>query len=110
MPVLKRHDEQANGILDGDDANEMLSYLRRFKYASRPHIILEIFCQTGMRLGALRSLDVDDSDGENKSLLLEHRPGMDTPLKNGEEGERLVALTAETCRVIDDWMDYNRQT
>jgi hypothetical protein len=61
-----------------------------------------------MRLGALRSLDVDDYDGENKSLLLEHRPDMDTPLKNGEEGERLVALTAETCRVIDDWIDHNR--
>jgi len=108
MPVLKKHDEQASGILDGDDADELLSYLRRFKYASRPHVILEILWQTGMRLGALRSLDVDDYDGENKSLLLEHRPDMDTPLKNGEEGERLVALTAETCRVIDDWIDHNR--
>ena len=61
-----------------------------------------------MRLGALRSLDIDDYDGENKSLLLGHRPDMGTPLKNGEEGERLVALTAETCRVIDDCMDHNR--
>ena len=108
MPVLKKHDEQANGILDGDDADELLSYLRRFKYASRPHVILEIIWQMGMRLRALRSFDVADYDGENKSLLLEHRPDMNTPLKNGEEGERLVALTAETCRVIDDWMDHNR--
>ncbi|WP_227738889.1 hypothetical protein [Halorientalis pallida] len=61
-----------------------------------------------MRLGALQSLDVDDYDGGNESLPLEHRPDMGTPLKNGEEGERLVALTAETCRVIDDWMDHDR--
>ena len=28
IPVLKKHDEQANGILGGDDAAELLSYLR----------------------------------------------------------------------------------
>ncbi|ELY51071.1 tyrosine-type recombinase/integrase [Natronorubrum bangense] len=108
MPILKKHDEQADGILNGDDADELLSYLRRFKYASRRHVIVELFWQTGMRLGALRSIDVTDYDPENRSLLLEHRPNSDTPLKNGEEGERLVALTSEVCRVLDDWIDHNR--
>jgi hypothetical protein len=42
MPVLKEHDDQTNGIPDGDDADELLSYLRLFKYASRPHVIIEI--------------------------------------------------------------------
>ena len=33
---------------------------------------------------------------------------MGTPLRNGEDGGSLVALIAETCRVIDDWVDHNR--
>jgi integrase len=108
MPVLKKQEERSDTILNGEDADKILSYLRRFKYASRPHVILEILWQTGIRLGSFRALDVDDFDSENEALVVEHRPETETPLKNGQEGERYIALKAETCRVIGDWVNHNR--
>jgi integrase len=108
MPVLKKEDEQAETILESDEAGELLDYLHRFEYATRPHLILEILWITGMRLGTLRALDVCDYNSEEERLRLRHRPDTGTPLKNGKEGQRLVAVAPETCRVIDDWLDHNR--
>lgn len=108
MPILKKEDEQAEKILDGKTAGTILDYLRQFEYASRPHVILEVLWHTGIRLGALRSLDLDDYDAEGESLQLRHRPDKGTPLKNGTEGERLVALDPDVCRVVEDWIDYHR--
>jgi len=108
MPVLKRQDEQANTILEREKAIDLLNYLRRFDYATRRHVILEILWNTGIRLGSLRTLDVHDYDSDSEFLRLEHRPDTGTPLKNGEEGERLVAINADTCRAIEDWIEHNR--
>jgi integrase len=69
---------------------------------------MEILWHTGIRLGALHSLDVGDYDGEAERLELYHRPDSGTALKNGSEGERMVALRPEVCRVIEDWLAYHR--
>lgn len=108
MPELSKTDEQSEQILDHEDAKELLEYQRKFDHASRSHVIIEILWHTGMRLGALHSLNVDDYDSEAERLELHHRPERDTALKNGDEGERMIALNAETCRVIEDWIDQNR--
>lgn len=86
MPVLKKTDEQATTILEPSEAKKLLSYLRRFKYATRRHVTLEILWNTGIRLGSLRTLDVEDYDPDKELLHLNHRPGTGTPLKNGDEG------------------------
>lgn len=108
MPQLKKTDEQSEAILDGEEAEALLEYQRKFEYASRAHVIIEILWHSGMRLGALHSLDVDDYDAEEERLEVYHRPNSETPLKNGDEGERMVALSAEVCRVIEDWIDHHR--
>jgi len=108
MPVLSKSDEQREETLHTEEAEKVLDYLRRFEYASRAHIILELLWHTGMRLGALRSLDLEDYDSDNQHLTLCHRPKQETPLKNGPEGERLVALGPDICDALDDWIEQNR--
>jgi site-specific recombinase XerD len=108
MPELKKTDEQANTILGREEAEALLEYQRKFEYASRSHVIVELLWHTGIRLGALHALDVADYDGESERLELHHRPDSDTPLKNGEEGERMIALNAEICHILEDWIDHHR--
>lgn len=108
MPKLSKTDEQSEAILDGEEAETLLEYQRRFEYACRAHVITEILWHTGVRLGALHSLDVEDFDEEHERLEFTHRPDEETPLKNGQEGERMIALSAEVCRVIEDWRDHHR--
>lgn len=31
-----------------------------------------------------------------------------TPIKNKEDGERMVALSSGLCDLLDDWIDYVR--
>ena len=108
MPVLKKDDEQSEDILRSEDAEKVLEYLRRFEYTSRWHVILEILWHTGIRLGALQALDLEDYDSENERLEIRNRPNEGTPLKNGDEGERIVALNVDVCRVVEDWIEHQR--
>lgn len=108
MPTLDKSDEQADSILTTDEAERLIRYQRKYEYASRPHVIAEILWHTGIRLGALRALDIDDYDGEEERLRVRHRPDTETPLKNDNEGERVLALSVEVCRVIEDWLDQYR--
>jgi integrase len=95
-------------MLEADRAEEILSYLFRFDYASRKHLVLEILWRTGMRTGALHSLDVADVDAEQQALQARHRPAGGTSLKNGNRGERLVAISEETRTIVQDRIDHNR--
>lgn len=64
--------------------------------------------RTGMRIGTVRALDVDDYNGDEQYLELRHRPEAGTPLKNGESAERFVGISERTCRVLDDYIHTNR--
>ncbi len=108
MPELKKTDEQSESILRSDAAGELLEYQRKFEWASRAHVIMELLWHTGIRLGTLHSLDVDDYDPDGERVELHHRPDTGTPLKNGREGERMIALDAEICRLLEDWIEQNR--
>ncbi|AGN02436.1 integrase family protein [Salinarchaeum sp. Harcht-Bsk1] len=108
MPSLDKTDEQSESILGTEQAESLIEYQRKFEYASRSHVIMEILWHTGIRLGALHALDIDDYDENAERLAIYHRPKSGTPLKNGKEGERMVALNAEVCRTIEDWRDNHR--
>jgi site-specific recombinase XerD len=108
LPTLSKEDEQREEILGTEQAEEVLSYLRRFEYASRTHVVLELLWHTGLRLGTLHALDVDDYHRDEGRLEVRHRPDAGTSLKNRSEGERLVALSQRVCEVVDDWLDHQR--
>jgi len=108
LPTPSKKEERREETLRSGQAEDVLDYLRRFDYASCRHTLFEILWQTGMRVGAAHSLDVDDYDEENRRLELTHRPQTETPLKNRHEGERMVAISEELCRVLDDWIDHTR--
>jgi len=95
-------------MLESEKAEAIIEYLRKFRYAGRDHVIILLLWRTGMRLGALRAIDVSDYDPDERCVELVHRPETDTPLKNAGHGERTVALSEETCTVIDDYLTHNR--
>lgn len=108
VPQLDKTDKQSESIFDRDQAEALLEYQRKFEYACRTHVIMDLLWYTGIRLGALHSLDVEDYDADEERIALRHRQDTGTPLKNKEEGERMIALNAEVCRVIEDWIDHHR--
>lgn len=61
-----------------------------------------------LRRGAVRASDLEDYDPRGTSLEVSHRPETGTPMKNKYEGERFVALTDETCAVLDAWVANRR--
>lgn len=105
-PKLNRGDNQKNDILTEEAAHSLLDYLYKYEYASFGHVLIRILWTTGMRVGAAHALDVDDYHAEDRYLEIRHRQS--TPLKNKEEGERLVALDPGTCEILDDWVRHQR--
>jgi hypothetical protein len=55
-----------------------------------------------------RLVDVDDVDLDVERIELVHRPEQGTTLKNGEGGERLVAISSELAEMLADHIDTIR--
>lgn len=108
LPDIDPEDEARDEKLEEEDAQQVLDHLERYEYASRNHVIMAILWHTGIRLGALRALDVDDFDAEDQCLELRHRPETDTPLKNGQAAERDISVGDHYSEVIQDYIDVNR--
>jgi len=98
-----------NDAIGGDRAREIVEHMRKFEYATRRHIVFELLWETGMRTGALRSLDVRDWRANEGYLELHHRPKTDTPLKLKERGERNITVSDdELIQAINDWIHQKR--
>lgn len=107
-PSLSKEDGHREVRLAANEAKQLLDRLNRFSYASFEHTLMGILWHTGIRTGGIRALDLRDFDVEKARLKVRHRPGTDTPLKNGKDGERLIALSAEMAQVIEDWINHSR--
>lgn len=95
--------------LAADDAAELLAYLRKYEYATREHTMLMLLWHTGIRLGTLRSFDLDDYHPRKQTLDVRHRPETDTPLKNQKRAERTLAVSDEVATVLSDYIDVHRK-
>jgi site-specific recombinase XerD len=104
-PELPDGAESKDVHLKADRAKRALRYHDRHHYASRDHALLALLWRTGMRRGAVVSLDVDDLDHEANAVRVEHRPETGTTLKNGTDGERLVYLGPRWFQILADYVE-----
>jgi len=107
-PDVTPRENSRDVVLDPEDAETILAYLERYEYASVQHVTATLLWHTMIRMGAARSLDVEDYDPDEQSLRLRHRPETDTPLKNKQRCERILALSNEVCLMLDDWLREQR--
>jgi len=107
-PVLRDGQNVRDVMLESDRAEEVLDHLSKYEYASRPHVVITLMWHTMMRTGAVHSLDVGDYDPDGQYIAVVHRPEEGTTIKNGTGGERLIALSNDVCRLIDDWIADRR--
>jgi site-specific recombinase XerD len=108
IPDVSDGEEAKDVHIKPERAERILEHLNQFEYASRSHVIAAILWHTGIRLGTLRALDVDDFDTEEPCLEIRHRPETETPLKNGEAAERSIAVGEHYKAVISDYISHNR--
>ncbi|QSX01008.1 tyrosine-type recombinase/integrase [Haloterrigena alkaliphila] len=109
-PSIPDEEAARETTLHVSDAKEIVEYLRRFEYASIEHVAWVLLTETGMRMGAARTLDVGDyrPDADKPHLDVVHRPETDTPIKNGPRGERRVGISDDVCAVVDDYLEHQR--
>ncbi|PAU83521.1 integrase [Halorubrum salipaludis] len=108
VPKLDSGANHNDEHIDASEAEAILEYLNRFEYASLDHVLFKLQWTTAMRMGGLHSLDVGDFDAENGTLSVTNRPEKGTRLKNGDDGERVVTLDAETAAIVADYIEYQR--
>ena len=107
-PDLKSGDNVRSVTVESDDAENMFEYFATYHYASRQHVVTSLMWHSMMRVGAIHAADVDDYNPEEQYLKVVHRPETDTPIKNGVDGERHVALSESICDLLDSWIADKR--
>jgi integrase len=93
---------------DGERAEKIREYLERSEYASRNHLLFDIFWVTSIRIGILHSLGLEDVRSDEQALAIRHRPDEETSLKNGERAERITTLPERTCEGVSDSIAHTR--
>lgn len=110
VPKLTRSQETSDTMLDTEDAKALLEFYRNdpARFGTPPHAVLEVLWNTGCRLGALLALDLGDYDSEAGYLDFNHRPESGTPLKNNEQGERVVRISDPVVDALDTYVARER--
>jgi integrase len=107
IPRLPEKEKVREEFVDYDTAEEIIDYLMKYEYANLSHIIFHLLWHSGMRRGALHSLDLEDWHPDESILCIRNREG--TPLKLGDEGERNINITDNRLvQALSDYVDQNR--
>jgi integrase len=109
VPQVGHSERRSDEMLDAETAEDILEYLSRYHYASRNHLIIALLWETGIRIGAAMSIDLDDLHLDDGYIDLVHRPDEGTTLKNGKSGERPVAITDGFSELIKAYIDTKRK-
>jgi integrase len=109
--VLPDRDRNARTeMLDPEEAETILTYLRKYHYGSRTHALTALLWHTGIRTGTAQALDVGDLDAERERLRIRHRPETETPLKNGDAAERFITFSGDVTEVLSDYVAESRHS
>lgn len=112
LPNVPPEEEVCEVVPDDEEVEGIRSYFRRFEYVSRRHVQFELIAEVGLRLGAIRAIDLEDFDPDGMVIHLRHRSespdDYGTPLKNGRDGERIVNVTDRLCEFLADYIEHNR--
>lgn len=110
VPKLKEHETTDDTKLETEAAQQLVDHFRdaRVTYASEEHVAFEIAWFVGARLGGIRALDLEDYYPDEQYVRFQNRPTF-TRLKKGQKGERAVQIPAETCEVLDVYIDEVRE-
>jgi site-specific recombinase XerD len=109
MPNVPEDAEVCDEKPTDEQVEQMRNYCRAYQPASRAHVEFELVREIGLRMGAIRAIDVEDYDSEGKRIYLHHRPeGEDvrgTPLKNATDGERIVNISEGLQQLLNAYLD-----
>jgi len=103
-PDVEEEEERRSDWLEIERGNAIRDYLRKYEWGSEEHVYFELIWSSGMRLGAVQGLDVDDLELESGKIALRHRPETGTTLKNKHGGERKVTITETVTEAIEDFL------
>jgi integrase len=103
-PTITPKENARDVMLDAERAENVLTHLEKYEYASLQHVSTVLMWHTMMRVGAVHALDFGDYNADDQYIEVHHRPETGTAIKNKKDGERLVALSQQTCELLDDWI------
>ena len=107
-PELSAGEGVRDTRLQSEFAENVLACLEKYYYAELGHVTITLLWRTMMRRASVIALDVDDHNADEQYLTVKHRLKTGTQSKNGENGERFVALCDDTCTLLSDWLADHR--
>lgn len=108
VPTVSAEEQQRDTLLDKDHMEAILQKLHKFEYSSERHTLLAILFETGIRVGALRGVDLGDLHLDEEYFEVHHRPETGTGIKNQSRGERPIAISGELREVIEGYIENAR--
>lgn len=107
VPTPGKDERSDDTKISAERAHTSLDWLSTFEYASQEHLSFLLAWRIPFRRGTIRALDLEDWESDVQMLEVRHRPP-ETPLKNGDGGERDVNVKADVAKVIDDYIENSR--
>lgn len=108
IPTLERDQAAKDTKVKPERVKQILEYLEKYEYATQKHTMLSLMWNTGIRIGAVRGLDLQDFHPRDEYIEVRHRPQQETPLKNKNQGQRPISLDAKRCQIIEHFIEARR--
>lgn len=110
IPKVPESEQSRDEKVSAETANEILSHLDQYQYATTVHVCWLLLAGTGLRTSAIRALDLGDFERTEDGAILDlvHRPESDTGLKNQKRSQRKVFISSEIAEVIEDYVSEQR--
>lgn len=81
VPDMERDEDVSDRKIKPERALKVLDYLDKYHYATRRHAMFRLMFRAGLRMGGIRTLDLEDYNSEEQFIEVVHRPDTETPLK-----------------------------